>query len=165
MSTVEVAITPDVSFFCMLYKSVLIIDVDHIAQVRAVFQLTPPPHSKDKLPDFLTTPLLYIQPFDITTDPDNQPHTQMWMLERAFDSIPGQLASTSRVGLVILLTEVTQAVDLVPVFGESVDHSTTATTSQEVYNHFYFNYYADEESFSMLYNFMYMDYEDANDNV
>ena len=165
MSTVEVTITPDVSFFCTLYESVLIIDVDHVAQVRAVFQLTPPPHSKDKLPDFLTTPLLYIQLFDITTDPDNQPHMRMWMLERVFDSIPGQLVSTNHVGLVIPLTEVTQAVDLVPVFGESVDRSTTAATSQEVYNHFYLNYYADKESFNMLYNSMYMDYEDANDDV
>ena len=41
----------------------------------------------------------------------------------------------------------------------------TAATSQEIYNHFYLNYYADKESFNMLYDSMYMDYKDADDDV
>ena len=74
----------------LLNKPILTLDIlDHITQVRAVFQLTALPHSKDKLPDFLAHSLLYIQPFIIITDLDSQLHTRMWMLERAFTENPG----------------------------------------------------------------------------
>ncbi|KAF9234842.1 hypothetical protein BU15DRAFT_52103, partial [Melanogaster broomeanus] len=120
-----------------------------VAQVRVIFQLTPPARSKDKLPDFLALPLLYIQPFDITATPDDQPHTRLWMLKRSF-SEPRRPGS-ARAGLVIPLTEVTQPVDLVPIFGASVDRTVTAATSQEVYDEFFLNYYTDKECFNALY--------------
>ncbi|KAF9231725.1 hypothetical protein BU15DRAFT_55803 [Melanogaster broomeanus] len=121
-------------FVCCV-KLTLIMDVDSVAQVRVIFQLTPPARSKDKLPDFLALPLLYIQPFDITATPDDQPHTRLWMLKRSF-SEPRRPGS-ARAGLVIPLTEVTQPVDLVPIFGASVDRTVTAATSQEVYDEFF----------------------------
>ena len=43
-------------------------------------------------------------------------------------------------------------VDLVPVFGASVDHMVKAVTSQEVYNRFFLNYYTDKEAFDSLYD-------------
>lgn len=46
-------------------------------------------------------------------------------------------------GLVVPITEVTQAVDLVPIFSACVDHKMSATISQEAYNNFYLNYYTD----------------------
>ncbi|KIK74895.1 hypothetical protein PAXRUDRAFT_174383 [Paxillus rubicundulus Ve08.2h10] len=53
--------------------------------------------------------------------------------------------------LVIPLTEVTQAVDLVPIFGASVDHMVMTTTSQEVYDKSFLNYYTGKECFNTLY--------------
>ncbi|KAG1886946.1 uncharacterized protein F5891DRAFT_1200262 [Suillus fuscotomentosus] len=42
-----------------------------VAQVRIVFQLAPPQCSTAKLPDFLSHPLLYVQPFHIITTPED----------------------------------------------------------------------------------------------
>ncbi|KAI9573719.1 hypothetical protein HD554DRAFT_2013079 [Boletus coccyginus] len=119
-----------------------------VAQVRAIFQLASPSCSKVKLPSFLDLPLLYVQPFEVVATPNNKLDTRLWKLRQvSSDPHPGLV----RAGLVIPLTEVTQAIDLVPVFGVSVDHMVTAAMSQEVYNEFYLNYYMDKESFNTLY--------------
>ncbi|KAG9310720.1 hypothetical protein JVU11DRAFT_9321 [Chiua virens] len=119
-----------------------------VAQVRVIFQLASPSRSKVKLPGFLDLPLLYVQPFEVVATPDNEPDTRLWRLKRVFSDLHPGLART---GLVIPLTEVTQAIDLVPVFGASIDRTVTTATSQEMYDEFYLNYYTDKESFDTLY--------------
>ncbi|KAI6023438.1 hypothetical protein EDC04DRAFT_2574545 [Pisolithus marmoratus] len=92
----------------------------HVAEVWAVFQLICSCHSQDLLPDFLSQPLLYIQPFHVITTPDSQLGTCLWMLERVYSpSLPQ--APACHIGLIIPLTEVTHLADLVPVFREKVD--------------------------------------------
>jgi hypothetical protein len=117
-----------------------------VAQVRIVFQLAPPRHSTAKLPDFLLHPLLYVQPFRIVTTPDDLEDTWLWKLERVYAAAQPK----TRTGFVIPITEVTHTAELVPVYGEKVDRSLTSATSQEHYDHFYLNHYADKEMYNAL---------------
>ena len=117
---------------------------DPVIQVQAIFQLASLPRSKLKLPGFLESPLIYVQPFSITATLDDQPHTQLWMLRHIF-------SGSVHTRLILPLTEITQAVDLVPVFRASIDHTVTAATCQEVYDEFYLNQYMDKETFNTLY--------------
>ncbi|KAI6166406.1 hypothetical protein EDD17DRAFT_1753251 [Pisolithus thermaeus] len=121
----------------------------HVAEVRAVFQLIHSCRSHD-LPDFLSQPLLYVRPFHVIATPDSQPDTHLWILERVYSPSSPQ-APACRMGFILPLTEVTHAVDLVPVFGEKVDCTLTMVSSQERYDHFYLNSYASKEDFDMLY--------------
>ncbi|KAG9310744.1 hypothetical protein JVU11DRAFT_9350 [Chiua virens] len=133
-----------------------------IVQVKAIFQLANPPRFKVKLPGFLDLPLLYVQPFKVAATPDNEPDTRMWRFSRVFSDFHPGLAR-ARAGLVIPLTEVTQAVDLVPIFGASIDRTVTTATSQEVYDKFYLNHYMDKESFDSLYESV--DTDDLGDKL
>ncbi|KAI9574278.1 hypothetical protein HD554DRAFT_2010549, partial [Boletus coccyginus] len=136
----------------------------YVAQVWVVFQLASPVCSRDKPPHFLAQPLLYIQPFDITAIPDDQPNTWLWMLKRVFSDpcCPGSV----HVGLIIPLTVVTQAVDLMPMFGACVNRELSAAISQEVYNEFYLNHYMDKEYFNIFYKALdTMDNENLDDKV
>ncbi|KAI6115800.1 hypothetical protein EDD17DRAFT_1470754 [Pisolithus thermaeus] len=121
----------------------------HVAEVRAVFQLICSRRSRD-LPDFLSQPLLYVRPFRVIATPDSQPDTRLWILERVYSPSSPQ-APACRMGFILPLTEVTHAVDLVPVFGEKVDRTLTMVSSQERYDRFYLNSYASKEDFDMLY--------------
>lgn len=118
-----------------------------VAQVRIVFQLAPPRRSTAKLPDFLSHPLLYVQPFRIVTTPEDLEDTRLWKLERVYAP---ETQPKTRTRFVIPITEVTHPAELVPVYGEKVDRSLTLTTSQEHYDHFYLNRYADKEMYNVL---------------
>ncbi|KAG2036264.1 hypothetical protein BDR03DRAFT_1056640 [Suillus americanus] len=126
-----------------------------VAQVRIVFQLAPPRRSTAKLPDFLLHPLLYVQPFRIVKTPEDLEDTQLWKLERVY--APATQPKT-RTGFVIPITEVTHAAELVPVYREKVDRSLTSATSQEHYDHFYLNRYADKEMYNALHESLHTEY-------
>ncbi|KIK74852.1 hypothetical protein PAXRUDRAFT_73354, partial [Paxillus rubicundulus Ve08.2h10] len=79
--------------------------------------------------------------------------TQLQVLKRALPHDNFHPSSLHHLGLVIPLTEVTHAVDVVLVFGQEVDHTVTAATSQEHYNHFYLSFYADKEIFDASFSF------------
>ncbi|KAG2359553.1 hypothetical protein BDR07DRAFT_1452327 [Suillus spraguei] len=113
-----------------------------VAQVCIIFQLTPPQHSTAMLPGFLSHPLLYVQPFHIVKTPKDLEDTQLWMLKRVY---PPAMQPQTHTEFVIPITEVTHSAELVPVYGERVDRSLTSATSQEHYDHFYLNRYADKE--------------------
>ncbi|KIK82352.1 hypothetical protein PAXRUDRAFT_153868, partial [Paxillus rubicundulus Ve08.2h10] len=89
--------------------------------------------------------------------------TQLQVLKRAL--LPDNLRPPSlhHLGLVIPLTEVTHAVDLVPVFGQEVNHTVTAAMSQEHYNCFYLNFYADKEIFDASFSFTEMNWAESKD--
>ncbi|KAG1829890.1 hypothetical protein DFJ58DRAFT_719664 [Suillus subalutaceus] len=108
------------------------------------------PHPGAQLRSFLTsccTPLLYVQPFRIVKTPEDLEDTRLWKLERVY--APATQPKT-HTGFVIPITEVTHAAELVPVYGEEVDHSLTSATSREHYDHFYLNRYADKEMYNAL---------------
>ncbi|KAI5998547.1 hypothetical protein F5J12DRAFT_928852 [Pisolithus orientalis] len=124
----------------------------HVAQVQVVFQMAHSHHSQELPPPFLAQPLLYVQPFHIITTPESQLDTCLWMLERVYSpSLCPTLACC--VGFILPSTEVCHSADLVPAFGKEVDHTVTLATSQEVYQHFYLNYYTDKEAFDTLYEY------------
>src|SRR5438445_11253282 len=108
-----------------------------------IFQLSCSLHILSATEAFLTQPLVYVQPFHIIATPQDHPDMHLWMLECIYNSSP----PACHAGLIILLTEVTHSADLVPIFGERADHTVTWTISQEMYNHFYLNYYTTKEAF------------------
>ena len=52
-----------------------------------------------------------------------------------------------REGVVIRVTDVTHAVELIPVFGEAVAKDVTSATCLEHYECFFLNNFADKESY------------------
>ncbi|KAG1848559.1 hypothetical protein DFJ58DRAFT_842935 [Suillus subalutaceus] len=108
------------------------------------------PHPGAQLRSFLTsccTPFSMSNLFSIVKTPEDLEDTRLWKLERVY--APATQPKT-RTGFVIPITEVTHAAELVPVYGEKVDHSLTSATSQEHYDHFYLNRYADKEMYNAL---------------
>ncbi|KAG1897870.1 uncharacterized protein F5891DRAFT_1129793 [Suillus fuscotomentosus] len=109
--------------------------VNIVAQVRAVFQPIAPPHVT--LPHYLVDhPLLYVQYYEIVNHPGNQPAVSMYTVARKYRKKP---TGQQRLGAVIPLTDVAQAVELIPVYGEGADRT-----------HFYLNNFSDKEIYHAL---------------
>ncbi|KAH7913503.1 hypothetical protein BJ138DRAFT_1220593 [Hygrophoropsis aurantiaca] len=109
-----------------------------VVQVRCVFRFT---HNSG-LPDSLQAPLLYVELFDIIGLPDD--NLKMYKVKRKY--YPTALdARRERVAAVVSITDVTHAVELIPVYGRRMDRSVTAATSLHVYDEFYLNNYSDKE--------------------
>ncbi|KAI6022134.1 hypothetical protein BKA83DRAFT_102958 [Pisolithus microcarpus] len=124
---------------------------NHVTEVQAIFQVTRTRRSRDMPPNFFAQPLLYVRPFHIISTPEVQLDTRLWMVERVYSpSTPP--APPCPLGFIIPLTEVTYAVDLIPVFGVKADRTVMMETLQEKYNQFYLNYYATKEAFDTLYH-------------
>ncbi|KAI5999309.1 hypothetical protein F5J12DRAFT_274251 [Pisolithus orientalis] len=70
----------------------------------------------------------------------------MWTLERCFFNMEGE---QKQEGCDIPITWISRALELVPVFGsEKVPSTVSSTTSQELYNCFFLNHFADKEVFN-----------------
>lgn len=114
-----------------------------MAQVCAIFQPRTPLCSKLQPPPYLDEPLIYIQPFRVLATPEQQPELGMLTIERSLRQETGHLV---REGLVIPIGWVSHALELVPVFGSGrVPPNVTSATSQELYDIFYLNHFADKE--------------------
>ncbi|KAI6143658.1 hypothetical protein BKA82DRAFT_28542, partial [Pisolithus tinctorius] len=84
-------------------------------------------------PPYLNHPLVYLQPFCVIATPQQQPELQMWTLERCFSHM--EEGGETREGLVVPITWISHALELVPVFGsEKVPPSISSATSQELYH-------------------------------
>ncbi|KIK97443.1 hypothetical protein PAXRUDRAFT_136264, partial [Paxillus rubicundulus Ve08.2h10] len=110
-----------------------------VAQVRLVFRLSDSKNTP--LTEPLKIPLLYVQFFEVTQLPDD--HTRMYKVKRSYRCGPD--GSVIRVGGVIPITEVTHAVELIPVYGRRHNRAATAEVSLEMYDEFYINNYSDKE--------------------
>ncbi|KAH7921465.1 hypothetical protein BV22DRAFT_1107182 [Leucogyrophana mollusca] len=122
----------------------------YVAQVRAVFQ--PNVHAKNPaLPSYLAIPLVYVQFFEFATSPQEQPHIGMWTLRRMYRERPGR--APLRFGEVLPLTDITHAVEIVPVYGLQAPRDASAVLSQEAYEYYYLNNYSDKE----IYHAMHVD--------
>lgn len=120
-----------------------------VAQVRTVFQPRLPSHSKVRIPPGLQEPLLYVQPLHVVSTPEQQPEMRMWVLER--NTTLTECGDVVREGLIVPLRSVSHAVDLAPVFGSTaVPATVSSSTSQEYYNQFYLNHYADKEIYNAV---------------
>ncbi|KAG1892914.1 uncharacterized protein F5891DRAFT_1131436 [Suillus fuscotomentosus] len=103
-----------------------------VAQVRLIFQPKVPHASNLVLPTYLSSPLLYIQYFDFVANPNDRPELAMWTVERSY--VVDQHGKRYRRGGVVLLTDVTHAVELIPEYGEKVNKDISATTCLESYD-------------------------------
>ncbi|KAG1782103.1 hypothetical protein EV702DRAFT_1177149 [Suillus placidus] len=113
--------------------------VNLVAQVRAVFQPIVPRHIT--LPHYLADqPLLYVQYYEIVENPGNQPAISMYTVARKYQE--GPTGQWMRLGAVIPLTDVTHAVELIPVYGQGANHT--------VYERFYLNNFSDKEVYHLL---------------
>jgi hypothetical protein len=118
-----------------------------VAQVRAVFQPVAPRHVT--LPHYLADqPLLFVQYYEIVENPGNQPAISMYMVARRYRE--GPTGQRMRLGAVIPLTDVTHAVELIPVYGQGANRTASAATSMEVYERFYLNNFSDKEVYHSL---------------
>ncbi|KAG0700279.1 hypothetical protein DFH29DRAFT_990481 [Suillus ampliporus] len=117
----------------------------YVAQVRLIFQPTIRRGSKVELPSYLSDPLLYVQYFRFISSPDERPEPMMWTVERAYTQ--DENGNRHREGAVVRVTDVTHAVELIPVYGEAVGDGVSSATSLETYERFFLNSFANKESY------------------
>lgn len=123
----------------------------YMAQVHTIFQPQTPLRSKIPAPPHLDKPLIYIQLFCVLATPEQHPELGMLTIER---SMLWETGHQVQKGLVILISWVLHALELVPVFGTGwVPPNVTSATIQELYDVFYLNYFADKE-IHILYNML-----------
>ncbi|KAG1816369.1 uncharacterized protein BJ212DRAFT_1446931 [Suillus subaureus] len=113
--------------------------VNLIAQVQAIFQPIPPHHTT--LPHYLADqPLIYVQYYEVVGHLCDQPAISMCMVARKYHDGPG--SQRMRLGVVIPLTDVTHAVELIP----------KELTIEWVYKCFYLNNFSDKEVYHTLHS-------------
>ncbi|KAG1804402.1 uncharacterized protein BJ212DRAFT_1449761 [Suillus subaureus] len=117
----------------------------YIAQVRMVFTLSP---QGSQLPAKLMGPLLYVELFEIAAPPEVEPHIAMYQVHCSFHTVPD--GSRTQVGKIVCLINVTHAVELIPVYGVTLDRTVTSATSLECYNDFYLNAFSNKEWYHTL---------------
>ncbi|KAG1891770.1 uncharacterized protein F5891DRAFT_1197466 [Suillus fuscotomentosus] len=98
-----------------------------------------------ELPSYLSDPLLYVQFFRFISSPDDRPELAMWTVERTYTQ--DENGNRCREGAVIRVTDVTHAVELIPVYGEAVANGVSSATCLEHYERFFLNSFADKESY------------------
>ncbi|KAG1876683.1 hypothetical protein DFJ58DRAFT_909883 [Suillus subalutaceus] len=118
-----------------------------IVQVRMVFMLSP---RGSQLPTELKEPLLYVELFEIAAPPEAEPHIGMYRVRRSFYRARDGSPSRTRIGKIVRLVDVTHAVELIPIYGETMDRSVSSTTSLERYDNFYLNAFSDKEWYHTL---------------
>ncbi|KAG1718386.1 hypothetical protein EDD22DRAFT_983580 [Suillus occidentalis] len=116
-----------------------------VAQVRLIFRPRIPQASDLVLPTFLSNPLLYVQFFNFIANPNDRPELAMWTVERTYTV--DQHGKRYRCGGVVLLTDVTHAVELIPEYGNKVDGKISSATCLESYDRFFLNNFTDKESY------------------
>ncbi|KAG1870896.1 hypothetical protein F4604DRAFT_2017171 [Suillus subluteus] len=119
--------------------------MSYVGQVRLIFQPTVRRSSNLELPSYLSDPLLYVQFFRFVSCPDDHPKLAMWTVERAYRQ--DENGNRHREGGVIQVTDVTHAVELIPVHGEAVAKGVSSATCLESYDCFFLNNFADKESY------------------
>ncbi|KAG1882774.1 hypothetical protein F4604DRAFT_1986709 [Suillus subluteus] len=106
---------------CFLWETVMrLLFNQYMAtgQVQAIFQPIPPRHVT--LPHYLTDqPLLYVQYYEIVGYPRDEPATSMYTVAQQCHDGPG--GQRMRSGAVIPLTDITHAVELIPIYGTGAD--------------------------------------------
>ncbi|KAG0693496.1 hypothetical protein DFH29DRAFT_816265, partial [Suillus ampliporus] len=121
----------------------------YVAQVRAIFQLTLPRGSRVQVPECLSQVLLYIQHFDFIV-PGPEPSTGMWMVKRSYTRDPSQSERVIRRGSIIPLTDVTHAVEIIPVYQGPLGKDVNSGNSLEVFDDYFLNNFADKELYHSL---------------
>ncbi|KAG1873059.1 hypothetical protein DFJ58DRAFT_713602 [Suillus subalutaceus] len=109
-------------------------DRSYVAQIRAIFQPILPRGSRAQLPERLSQVLVYIQHFDFVV-PGPEPSTGMWMVRRSYNRFPSQPGRVIRRGSIIPLTDVTHAVEIIPVYQGPLGKDVNSGNSLETKNY------------------------------
>ncbi|EGN94685.1 hypothetical protein SERLA73DRAFT_96032 [Serpula lacrymans var. lacrymans S7.3] len=126
-------------------------EMPEVAQVRTV--IVPIARKGSVLHPALNQPITYIQLFEVVSSPAQQPDVDMFVVKRAFHSEPSPNGGTQRLGGFIPLTLITQAIELIPVYGERMDRTINAMNSLEVPLYFYVNNFSDKEVYRSMMRF------------
>ncbi|KAG1870011.1 hypothetical protein F4604DRAFT_1881348 [Suillus subluteus] len=121
----------------------------YVAQIRAIFQPILPRGSHAQLPEHLSQVLVYIQHFNFII-PGPEPSTGMWMVRRSYTGHPSQLETVIRRGSIIPLTDITHAVEIIPVYRGLLDKDVNSGNSLEVFDEYFLNNFADKELYHSL---------------
>ncbi|KAG2336694.1 hypothetical protein BDR05DRAFT_953157 [Suillus weaverae] len=113
-------------------------DESHVAQVRIIFQPTLPRGSHAQVPECLSQVLVYVQHFDFVA-PGPEPSMGMWMSDRVI-----------RRGTIIPLTDITHAVEIIPVYQGPLGRDVNSGNLQEVFDDYFLNNFADKELYHSL---------------
>ncbi|KAG1868244.1 hypothetical protein DFJ58DRAFT_714217 [Suillus subalutaceus] len=93
--------------------------------------------------------LVYIQHFDFVV-PGPEPSTGMWMVRRSYNRFPSQPGRVIRRGSIIPLTDVTHAVEIIPVYQGPLGKDVNSGNSLEVFDDYFLNNFADKELYHSL---------------
>ncbi|KAG1888869.1 uncharacterized protein F5891DRAFT_1131976 [Suillus fuscotomentosus] len=121
----------------------------YVAQVRAIFQPTVPRGSCVQLPERLSQVLVYIQHFDFIV-PGPEPSTGMWMVRWSYTRLSSQSDRVIRCGSIIALTDITHAVEIIPVYQGPLGKDVNSGNSLEVFDDYFLNNFADKELYHSL---------------
>ncbi|KAG1842345.1 hypothetical protein F4604DRAFT_1689986 [Suillus subluteus] len=113
---------------------------DIIAQVRMIFGLS---MRGAGLPPALAQPFIYVQPFEIVAQPQDDPAVFMYRVKRQF--VTGPDGTRVRAGMIFPLVDVTHAIELIPVYDVRANRGITSATCLELYDTFYLNNFSDKE--------------------
>ncbi|KAG2738582.1 hypothetical protein P692DRAFT_201842767 [Suillus brevipes Sb2] len=91
--------------------------------------------SKLELPSYLSDPLLYVQFYRFISSPDQCPEVAMWVVERTY--MQDENGNRHREGAVIRVTDITHAVELIPVYGEAPDKSLLAVRDNTFHQQYF----------------------------
>ncbi|KAG2347324.1 hypothetical protein BDR05DRAFT_1040781 [Suillus weaverae] len=125
------------------------VDESCVAQVRIIFQPTLPRGSHVQVPECLSQVLVYVQHFDFVV-PGPEPSTGMWMVKRSYAQYPPQSDRAIRCGTIIPLTDITHAVEIIPVYQGPLGRDVNSGNSQEVFDDYFLNNFADKELYHSL---------------
>ncbi|KAG1852290.1 hypothetical protein DFJ58DRAFT_716614 [Suillus subalutaceus] len=115
----------------------------------AIFQPILPRGSHAQLPEHLSQVLVYIQHFDFII-PGPESSTGMWMVRRSYTGHPSQSETVIRRGSIIPLTDITHAVEIIPVYRGPLDKDVNSRNSLEVFDDHFLNNFADKELYHLL---------------
>lgn len=93
--------------------------------------------------------LVYIQHFDFIV-PGPEPSTGMWMVRRSYTRLSSQSDRVIRCGSIIALTDVTHAVEIIPVYQGPLGKDVNSGNSLEVFDDYFLNNFADKELYHSL---------------
>lgn len=93
--------------------------------------------------------LVYIQHFDFIV-PGPEPSTGMWMVRRSYTRLSSQSDRVIRCGSIITLTDVTHAVEIIPVYQGPLGKDVNSGNSLEVFDDYFLNNFADKELYHSL---------------
>lgn len=102
-----------------------------------------------QVPERLSQVLVYVQHFDFVA-PGPEPSTGMWMVRRSYARYPPQSERVIRRGTIIPLTDITHAVEIIPVYRGPLGRDVNSGNSQEVFDDYFLNNFADKELYHSL---------------